>query len=359
MNESLRERNSLLFINKKASKSKDDTVGSYSPPSLALETCFIKGDNNNSNNSNSSNNSSNNSKNYPDDEISCDEKPVDEDSVDNEMISLPDVSTCAAPNNLRHRTSPAVSQSIVVSLSQTSELRGGRLWKLAGEMAQHQQEEEKEEQEHEQYESSATQQHAAALSNKDRVPNPYYESDEDHEPTASSSSSSSSSMDPGTSCNTRKTPATIKIANHRRSPFHRMPAWTETFMERTRSRATPDADAKTLGTLSPCSAASASGVIGPGSAVLMKIPNSCAADDTEHETTMFLVDTSVAQKRVKVAQLLLAGLVGILIGWLGNAVVGTSCHFASVQVPVGQNGDYFALHFGLYKYSTVDSSLNG
>jgi hypothetical protein len=39
--------------------------------------------------------------------------------------------------------------------------------------------------------------------------------------------------------------------------------------------------------------------------------------------------------------------------------VGTSCHFASVPIEVGQYGDVFSLHFGLYKYSTVDSSLNG
>ena len=73
----------------------------------------------------------------------------------------------------------------------------------------------------------------------------------------------------------------------------------------------------------------------------------------------FLVHSGLAHKRVKVAQLLIIGIIGILVGWLGNSVVGTSCHFASVSVQVGEYGDWFSLHFGLYKYSTVDSSLNG
>lgn len=62
---------------------------------------------------------------------------------------------------------------------------------------------------------------------------------------------------------------------------------------------------------------------------------------------------------MRVVQLLIIGLVGLLFGWLGNFFVGTSCHFASVQVPVGQYNDMFDLHFGLWKYSPADSVVSG
>lgn len=113
------------------------------------------------------------------------------------------------------------------------------------------------------------------------------------------------------------------------------PQWAETFMENTRSRATPTAPATHLAGFN----------------------RSCKRVRLDEDEDY--VFTGLASKRVKVAQLLIAGIVGILVGWLGNAVVGTSCHFASVQVEVGKNSDLFSLHFGLYKYSTVDSSLNG
>jgi hypothetical protein len=82
-----------------------------------------------------------------------------------------------------------------------------------------------------------------------------------------------------------------------------------------------------------------------------------AGDDDEG----FIVrDAGVyAQKRVRVVQLLIVGLVGLLLGWLGNFFVGTSCHFAELNVQVGQYGDDFSLHFGLWKYSPADSALTG
>ena len=107
--------------------------------------------------------------------------------------------------------------------------------------------------------------------------------------------------------------------------------WAEALLTRTQSRATPTAPVDPM----------------PPTQQKTVVVN----DTDEHPLT--------AHKRVQVAQLLIAGIVGILMGWLGNAVVGTSCHFASVQVPVGRNAELFTLHFGLYKYSTVDSSLNG
>jgi hypothetical protein len=63
--------------------------------------------------------------------------------------------------------------------------------------------------------------------------------------------------------------------------------------------------------------------------------------------------------RVRAVQLLLIGLMGLLLGWLGNFFVGTSCHFVSVPVQAGQNGENFRLHFGLWKYSPADSALSG
>lgn len=85
--------------------------------------------------------------------------------------------------------------------------------------------------------------------------------------------------------------------------------WTETFMARTRSCADPNASAIAAN----------------------RLESSSSSSPMPRDMT----------------QLLIVGMVGILVGWLGNAVVGTSCHFASV----GQS----ELPFGLYKY-TVDSN---
>lgn len=80
---------------------------------------------------------------------------------------------------------------------------------------------------------------------------------------------------------------------------------------------------------------------------------------SEHDDEFLLHTGLFANKRVRVAQLLMIGLVGILFGWLGNFFVSSSCHFASINVAVGENGDRFSLHFGLWNYSPVDSALNG
>jgi hypothetical protein len=80
----------------------------------------------------------------------------------------------------------------------------------------------------------------------------------------------------------------------------------------------------------------------------------------EKDKEEFLFRTGMfANKRVRVAQLLMIGLVGILFGWLGNFFVNSSCYFASVLVPIGQNGELFSLRFGLWNFSPVDSALNG
>ena len=92
--------------------------------------------------------------------------------------------------------------------------------------------------------------------------------------------------------------------------------------------------------------------------MLLKMTDSFS-DDNHHEQEAFLINTGIAHKRVRVVQLLIIGLVGLLLGWLGNFFVSSSCYFASVRVQVGQGGDVFELHFGLWNYSPVDSALNG
>lgn len=92
--------------------------------------------------------------------------------------------------------------------------------------------------------------------------------------------------------------------------------------------------------------------------MIVKMTDSIS-DDNFREEEAFLMNTGLAHKRVRVVQLLIIGLVGLLLGWLGNFFVSSSCYFASVPVQVGQNGDVFALHFGLWNYSPVDSALNG
>jgi hypothetical protein len=87
--------------------------------------------------------------------------------------------------------------------------------------------------------------------------------------------------------------------------------------------------------------------------------SSAAVDDDFCEDEAFLMNTGLAHKRVRVVQLLVIGLVGILLAWLGNFFVSSSCHFASVPVTVGQYGDVFPLHFGLWNYSPIESALNG
>lgn len=86
------------------------------------------------------------------------------------------------------------------------------------------------------------------------------------------------------------------------------------------------------------------------------------------DVVSFQKATALAQKRVHVTQLLICGLVGLLLGWLGTLLVGTSCDFAHKTIQVGGNNNYnnnnnygadFQVRYGLWKYSPVDSVLNG
>jgi hypothetical protein len=114
--------------------------------------------------------------------------------------------------------------------------------------------------------------------------------------------------------------------------------FAESIMERTRSRADPNA-------LTSNSTGALSHMVSLG----------------DHESS-YILSSALAKKRVRVVQLLLIGLIGLLLGLLGNFFVSTSCHFATVNIGVGQHsgGDgTFEFHFGLWKYSPIDSVFQG
>eukprot|EP00536_Pseudo-nitzschia_multiseries_P009018 jgi/Psemu1/199750/e_gw1.244.69.1 len=69
--------------------------------------------------------------------------------------------------------------------------------------------------------------------------------------------------------------------------------------------------------------------------------------------------TAIARKRGRVIQLLTIGLLSFLTAFLGGFFVLSSCHFVSVAVEVGDDATEFDLHFGLWKYSPVDSAFQG
>lgn len=130
-----------------------------------------------------------------------------------------------------------------------------------------------------------------------------------------------------------------KGGNNLRSPQTQKLA--ESIMARTRSRADPDAvvgNASNLGEL--------------------ERPHSMINLSAQDEGGL-IENTALARKRVRVVQLLSIGLAAFLIGFLGGFWVQSSCHFFSAVVQVGQNAETFHLHFGLWKYSPIDSAFQG
>jgi hypothetical protein len=77
------------------------------------------------------------------------------------------------------------------------------------------------------------------------------------------------------------------------------------------------------------------------------------------DTDAIVLHATFAQKRVKVVQLLFFGLIGILLGYLGSFFVQSSCHFLNVSVVVGAGAEVFVLHYGLWKYTPIDSAYQG
>jgi len=66
----------------------------------------------------------------------------------------------------------------------------------------------------------------------------------------------------------------------------------------------------------------------------------------------------IVRKRTKVVQLLVIGLLGIIGGFFGGVYALSTCNFASADVEVGNN-NFFRLHFGMWKYSPLDSVFQG
>ncbi|KAG7367924.1 hypothetical protein IV203_030667 [Nitzschia inconspicua] len=120
--------------------------------------------------------------------------------------------------------------------------------------------------------------------------------------------------------------------------------FAESIMARTRSRADPDA------------------LVDNGSNMggdAMETPSRSMIKLTTDEDVGIIESTALARKRVRVVQLLGAGLVTFLISFMGGFWIQSSCHFVSTQVEVGENGEEFSLHFGLWKYTPVDSVFQG
>lgn len=54
-------------------------------------------------------------------------------------------------------------------------------------------------------------------------------------------------------------------------------------------------------------------------------------------------------------QLLVYGLLGIVLGFFGSIYTQSTCDFAVAEVAVGEYDNTFKLHFGMWKYSPLDS----
>ena len=152
----------------------------------------------------------------------------------------------------------------------------------------------------------------------------------------------------------------------------------ESVLERLRSRADPDATiynapfgsatstTAPLPLLSPFEVVSyhpAPPTLPPPPPSPVTPPALSLSTDTDdalyREDEAFLINTGLAHKRVRVVQLMIIGLFGILLPWMGNVFCSSNCYFASIHVVVGAYGNVYPLHFGLWNYSPVSSALNG
>jgi hypothetical protein len=77
------------------------------------------------------------------------------------------------------------------------------------------------------------------------------------------------------------------------------------------------------------------------------------------DTDAIVLHATFAQRRVKVVQLLFFGLVGVLLGYLGSFFVQSSCHFLSATIVAEADAEVFVLHYGLWKYTPIDSAYQG
>jgi len=70
----------------------------------------------------------------------------------------------------------------------------------------------------------------------------------------------------------------------------------------------------------------------------------------------YILNSTLAKKRVKVVQLLMFGLLGSLFGFFGSFYVQSTCHYVSANVEFVNNGNNFTLHYGLWKWSPIESA---
>jgi hypothetical protein len=122
------------------------------------------------------------------------------------------------------------------------------------------------------------------------------------------------------------------------------PKFAESIMARTRSRADPDALVE-----------NSTNSVGD----VMEIPTRSMIKLATDEDVGILENTALARKRVRVVQLLGAGLTTFLISFMGGFWIQSSCHFVSKNVEVGEYNKVFSLHFGLWKYTPIESIFQG
>ena len=141
--------------------------------------------------------------------------------------------------------------------------------------------------------------------------------------------------------------AEIEAANSKDKPLSpRAKKFAESILSRLQSRADPNA------------------LVNNSSAIeSIEKPTPSMINVNEQEEGGFVRGTSTAiakkrKKRGRIVQLLTIGLLSFLISFLGGILVLSSCFIVSGTV-VGTYGQMYDLHFGLWKYSPVESASRG
>jgi len=137
--------------------------------------------------------------------------------------------------------------------------------------------------------------------------------------------------------------AQIQAANSKDKPLSpRAKKFAESIMARTRSRADPDSLLNNSAT-----------------SEAIENPSRSMINVNAQEEGRFIESATVAKKRGRVVQLLTIGLLSFLISFIGGFLVLSSCYFVSAPVQGGDDGEEYELHFGLWKFSPVDSASQG
>jgi hypothetical protein len=102
-----------------------------------------------------------------------------------------------------------------------------------------------------------------------------------------------------------------------------------------------------------------SSVLGPHTASTSTLAMEHGATPTVVPSGQEALVANLAKKRTRVVPLLLGGLVGLLGGFFANVYTQTSCHFATVSINVGEYQSPFKFHYGMWKYTPIDSVFAG